>query len=127
MAQGSHVTIRVKSDTTTFQRTCRIIAKHMTALADELAELEDEPLIAVEPESASPEVQTPDVWCVRYGIEIRDPDGWRTPDAPSWDTPITLAEFQRRSAMSTARPVSMQTLGEIHDQISTDLCTPKEG
>lgn len=44
------ITIGIKSDTRAFQRTCRVIAKHMTALADELAELESDDLITVAPE-----------------------------------------------------------------------------
>lgn len=76
--------------------------------------------LAAPTHSTSAELQPPDVWCVRYGIEIRDPDGWRTPDAPSWEMPITLAEFQVRAAKSTARPVSPRTLGQIHAQMSAD-------
>jgi hypothetical protein len=45
--------------------------------------------------------RTPETWCAIYGIDIRDPDGWRGPDAPAWEQPITLDEFRRRLASST--------------------------
>jgi hypothetical protein len=51
------------------------------------------------------EKRTPEEWCSQYGVDIADPDGWRHPDAPAWDEPITLADFYDRARQSTARNV----------------------
>ncbi len=48
------------------------------------------------------EKKTPDTWCDQYGLEVRDPDGWRRDHTP-WTEPITLPEFWRRYAGSTAK------------------------
>ena len=53
-----------------------------------------------------PDLRTPEDWCTEYGLDIRDPDGWRHEDAPPWDEPITLVEFARRYTKSTARCVN---------------------
>lgn len=50
-----------------------------------------------------PELQTPETWCERYNLEVRDTDGWRGADALPWETPITLPDFWRRYGHSTAR------------------------
>lgn len=47
--------------------------------------------------------RTPDEWCREYGIEVRDPDGWRRPDAPAWEDPITLPDFYKRASESSVR------------------------
>lgn len=81
-------------------------------------------IVELELETASAsdvERRTPDAWCSRYGVEIRRPNGWGTPGAPSWHTPITLADFRARFAVSTARPLGHHTLGEIYDLMSADL------
>lgn len=53
-----------------------------------------------------PERHPAHVWERDYpdqaGCVVVDPDGWREPDAPEWDTPITLDEYRRRAAHSTA-------------------------
>lgn len=53
--------------------------------------------------AGAPTLRTPDAWCTEYGLEIADPDGWRTKDAPPWDQPIGLSEFARRYWQCTAR------------------------
>lgn len=45
--------------------------------------------------------RTPDEWCKIRGIKILDPDGWRGPNDPSWDTPIDWMEFSERASRST--------------------------
>ncbi len=44
---------------------------------------------------------TPSEWEKILRVQILDPDGWRTDDAPSWDTPISRDEFNRRMSAST--------------------------
>lgn len=51
----------------------------------------------------APDRLTPEGWCGRYGFDIADPDGWRGPDDPAWEEPITLEEFIPRLNRSTAR------------------------
>lgn len=51
-------------------------------------------------------MRCPEDWCAEYGLDIRDPDGWRTKDAPPWDQPITLVEFATRYQRCTVRGVS---------------------
>jgi hypothetical protein len=48
-------------------------------------------------------VRTPEEWCRLYGVDVRDPDGWRGKDDPPWEQPITLADFYRRAVRSTVR------------------------
>jgi hypothetical protein len=50
--------------------------------------------------------RTPEAWCAEYGVDIVDPDGWRSKDAPAWDEPITLAEFYDRAIQCTVRAVA---------------------
>lgn len=52
-----------------------------------------------------PVKRTPEQWCEQYGVDIADPDGWRSKDAPAWDEPIALADFLQRARQSTARNV----------------------
>jgi hypothetical protein len=42
------------------------------------------------------ELKTASEWEDVYGVTVRDHDGWRTADAPSWDTPISREEWSRR-------------------------------
>lgn len=49
--------------------------------------------------------RTPEEWCAQYGVDIIDPDGWRSKDAPAWDEPITLADFYDRAIRCTIRSV----------------------
>lgn len=49
----------------------------------------------------APERRPPEEWCESYGLVVLDPDGWRSPDAPDWHEPISLAEFWERVARST--------------------------
>lgn len=47
-------------------------------------------------------LELPAYWADREGIKIHDPDGWdRRNFAQSWNTPITLDEFNRRASIST--------------------------
>ncbi len=64
---------------------------------------------------------TPEQWCAHYGVEIRDPDGWRHPDAPLWTEPITLPGFQARAAGSTR---TINTDG--WDRIARDVAAAKD-
>jgi len=49
------------------------------------------------------EERTPDEWIAHTGIRILDPDGWdRSNFAEDWAKPLTLEEFKRKAAMSTA-------------------------
>lgn len=66
---------------------------------------------------SSPVLRTPEEWCARYGLEIADPDGWRHPNAPSWDTPLGLPEFWRRFRECTVRMVDRPT----YERITADL------
>jgi hypothetical protein len=50
-------------------------------------------------------LKTASEWQEIYGIIVRDPDGWRTADAPSWDTPISRTEWQKRMGISTIQVV----------------------
>lgn len=54
-ANRPSITIGIKSDTRAFQHTCRVVAKHMTALADELAALEGDEQITLLPDVTSEE------------------------------------------------------------------------
>lgn len=56
---------------------------------------------------------TPQEWCDLYGMEIRDPDGWRGRNAPTWDQPIGLAEFWERLGTSTARQLNPRAFNLI--------------
>ena len=49
------------------------------------------------------ERRTPEEWGVEYGIEVRDPDGWRRRDDPPWEEPITLIDYRARVGVSTVR------------------------
>lgn len=49
------------------------------------------------------ELRTPVEWGERYGVDIMDPDGWRSADAPAWTEPITLADFYDRARRCTVR------------------------
>lgn len=53
------------------------------------------------PEAA--ELRTPKEWGELYGVDILDPDGWRSADAPPWTEPITLADFYDRARRCTVR------------------------
>lgn len=52
------------------------------------------------------DLKTPETWMTELGIEILDPDGWRSPTAKDWDEPITRAEFEERAATCTQRHVN---------------------
>lgn len=56
-------------------------------------------------DAKAPIKRTPEQWCEQYGVDIADPDGWRSKDAPAWDEPIALADFLQRARQSTARNV----------------------
>ena len=53
------------------------------------------------------DLKTPEEWSKIKGYRIMDPDGWRTSDAPDWNTPINEAEFLRRAAVSTIRIINV--------------------
>jgi hypothetical protein len=53
-------------------------------------------------ETALLEVQKlPQEWASEHGILILDADGWRDRNAPSFDAPCTLAEYQKRAPHCT--------------------------
>lgn len=61
-----------------------------------------------------PDERTPEQWEAHYGVQVHDPDGWRTPGDPrNWNEPITLAEFARRLGGSTLRNVSDPAWSQI--------------
>lgn len=62
-------------------------------------------------------LRTPDEWCAEYGLDIADPDGWRSKGDPAWDEPIDLPDFWRRFGRSTARIPDQAT----RDRISADV------
>jgi len=43
----------------------------------------------------------PQYWAEQYGVMIADPDGWRSPGDPSWNTAISRSDFETRMGMST--------------------------
>ena len=53
------------------------------------------------------DLRTPEEWCACYDLDIRDPDGWRTKDAPPWDQPIGLPEFWERFNQCTVRDLHL--------------------
>ena len=57
--------------------------------------------------------RTPEEWLAKYGLDIADPDGWRSKGDPAWDEPIDLPDFWRRFGMSTARMVDQATRDRI--------------
>lgn len=46
-------------------------------------------------------LKKPQEWARLEGIKIKDPDGWRTADAPDFDTLITHDEYTTRLSRST--------------------------
>ena len=66
----------------------------------------------VQEEDDNVEKRTAEQWCEEYGVDIADPDGWRHPDAPAWDEPITLADFYQRVSQSTTRVVGEERLSQ---------------
>lgn len=62
--------------------------------------------------------KTPSEWEEILGIRVKDPDGWRASDAPSWDTPITRSEFEQRAMSSTC---------QIFRGGALDKCRPEDG
>lgn len=55
-----------------------------------------------EPPTLPDKKRLPAHWCSILGMRIMDPDGWRRrDDETTWDTPVTLAEFQERAGLST--------------------------
>lgn len=44
-----------------------------------------------------------ETWEKVTGIIIDDPGGWQHNDAPAWNAPISLTEFQLRASLSTVR------------------------
>lgn len=57
--------------------------------------------------------RTPEQWCAEYGIDIRDPDGWRGKGDPPWEQPITLPDFFRRAVRSTCWRVTTDVWNRI--------------
>lgn len=51
------------------------------------------------------ELHTPEEWIALLNpdLKIVDPDGWRGPDAPPFDQPISQDEFSFRFALCTIR------------------------
>jgi len=67
---------------------------------------------------------TPEQWSTQYGIVVRDPDGWRE-DGQSWETPITLREFNRRMTCSTTGPDMAEIRGRLSDDVAALPKQPK--
>lgn len=68
------------------------------------------PLLKVVEVNAAPKCLwlTPAEWCVLFGVEVVDPDGWRGTDGPAWEHPITLEGFAKRFVCSTVRILNSQ-------------------
>lgn len=47
-------------------------------------------------------LNTPDKWSSLFGIEVRDPDGWRG-KSDDWSKPITVIEFIQKVSVSTVQ------------------------
>ena len=47
----------------------------------------------------------PQEWAAKEGMRILDPDGWRTPSAPPFDSPITEAQYRKLKWGSTMGPL----------------------
>jgi hypothetical protein len=73
-------------------------------------------------QNGAQDLRTPQAWCDRYGLDIRDPDGWRGKDAPSWETPITLPDFWRRFGQSTVSGIT----NTDYDRIIADVRAAKQ-
>jgi hypothetical protein len=73
-------------------------------------------------------LKTPDEWSKQYGLTIKDPDGWRMKDAPSWETPISEYEYAWRMAVSTVeisdKETYMKALRERYKRILKDKEKP---
>jgi hypothetical protein len=73
------------------------------------------------PQNGATDLRTPQAWCDRYGLDIRDTDGWRGKDALSWETPITLPDFWHRFGQSTVSGITTTD----YDRIIADVRAAK--
>ena len=68
-------------------------------------------------------LKTPEEWSVIKNVLILDPDGWRIPESPSWETPISEKEFDERLLLCTQqiRPKTKITRTVIEDVLEQEL------
>lgn len=66
-----------------------------------------------------------DEWCQQLAVKVIDPDGWRTSDGTSWDTPITETEFHERAARSTIAAIVTDT-DEVRERFARSMGIPVE-
>ena len=52
----------------------------------------------------------PAEWAEEEGMVIIEPNGWRRPGAPSFETPITYAQYHSLALMSVLGPFAGQTI-----------------
>jgi hypothetical protein len=108
--------------------TCGCNEVHAVRLAteDEIPEAgaADRAVAPVTPdaETDATEKRTPGQWCAHYGVEIHDPDGWRSKGDPPWGQPITLPDFSRRANRSTVRNVA----SEAWDRVRADAARTRD-
>lgn len=66
--------------------------------------------------------KTPQEWCRELGVQIMDPDGWRSKcgvfEPKSFDEPITKHEFRVREGVSTVR---LKPYAQLGTKIHTDI------
>jgi hypothetical protein len=79
-----------------------------------------------EVEQPSSDKRTPEQWSNHYGIQIADPDGWRNTGDPAWDEPITLPDFARRAAESTARALTPDAWDRLTHDAKNAATPPPE-
>jgi hypothetical protein len=58
-------------------------------------------------------------WAIEHGMSIADPDGWRRPDSPPFDQPITEDDFLDR--MSTSTTVQLPGYWDAIDAAGREL------
>lgn len=99
------------------ERVSRLEGEHWADVRWDDPGLDDEQVLLSELYQIGSSPLTPEQWCGIYGVEIRDPDGWRGELAPPWHRPIGLKEFHDRAGVSTVRLVQ----ADAWDRIRADL------
>jgi len=67
----------------------------------EIAETYEQGINLDELQEETEKLKTPEEWQDVFHVTIRSADGWRAPDAPPWDQPITREEFLQRLTSCT--------------------------